>query len=246
MMADAVYAVPLESNQDRKTRLLHAAIIEFSRRGLAGARIDSIAKAAGANKQLLYHYFGDKEQLGREVMAEVTRLHAEEDALYPELKTFKAYQGMHCRRTNTRPLAGLWGRLLAWEALEYGAEGSSLLEERCGGLRDRFLSRVREAQDSGEIDASLDPNMVALAISAIELIPQVLPNFTRMITGYNGDEAEFTDLLVETLDGILGHLAPESSYEVHAAPAAGDQEDHQGQASRVRPAVLHLEPGQAG
>jgi hypothetical protein len=34
--------------------------------------------------------------------------------------------------------------------------------------------------------------------------------------------------------------------EVHPGPAAGDQEDRQGQAGRVRPAVFGLEPGQAG
>ena len=43
--------------------LLEAALPEFASAGLAGARIDAIARAAGMNKRLLYHYVGDKSAL---------------------------------------------------------------------------------------------------------------------------------------------------------------------------------------
>jgi AcrR family transcriptional regulator len=46
-----------------KELLLAAAVDEFAEHGLAGARIDRIAERAGANKRLLYVYFGNKEQL---------------------------------------------------------------------------------------------------------------------------------------------------------------------------------------
>jgi TetR/AcrR family transcriptional regulator len=44
-------------------KLLMAARREFASRGLAGARVDDIAERAGVNKQLVYHYFGDKDAL---------------------------------------------------------------------------------------------------------------------------------------------------------------------------------------
>ncbi len=44
-------------------RILDAAIEEFSTYGLAGARIDRIAEAAGANKRSIYVYFDSKERL---------------------------------------------------------------------------------------------------------------------------------------------------------------------------------------
>ena len=44
-------------------RILAAAIAEFAANGLAGARVDAIARRAGSNKRMLYHYFGDKEGL---------------------------------------------------------------------------------------------------------------------------------------------------------------------------------------
>jgi TetR/AcrR family transcriptional regulator len=43
--------------------LLAAAVAEFSRNGFAGARVDEIARTAGANKQLVYHYFESKQGL---------------------------------------------------------------------------------------------------------------------------------------------------------------------------------------
>jgi len=44
-------------------KLLTAARREFAQNGLAGARVDEIAARAGFNKQLVYHYFGDKDAL---------------------------------------------------------------------------------------------------------------------------------------------------------------------------------------
>ncbi len=58
---------PLEPTQERchesRNRILDAALGEFSAHGLAGARMDQIASAAGVNKALLYYYFQSKEQL---------------------------------------------------------------------------------------------------------------------------------------------------------------------------------------
>jgi len=52
-------------NQPEQTRaaILHAALEEFANLGVAGARTDAIARAAGVNKALLYYYFKDKETL---------------------------------------------------------------------------------------------------------------------------------------------------------------------------------------
>ncbi len=46
-----------------RQRILDAAIGEFSTRGLGGARIDAIAKRAGTNKRMIYHYFGNKDDM---------------------------------------------------------------------------------------------------------------------------------------------------------------------------------------
>jgi len=46
-----------------RTRLVDAAYTEFAEYGFAGARVERIAKEAGANKQAIYLYFTSKEGL---------------------------------------------------------------------------------------------------------------------------------------------------------------------------------------
>ena len=48
-----------------RARILKAAKAEFARKGLSGARVDDIAARARSNKRMLYHYFGNKEELFR-------------------------------------------------------------------------------------------------------------------------------------------------------------------------------------
>jgi TetR/AcrR family transcriptional regulator len=50
---------------DTVQRILRAAEENFAERGLAGARIGAIARAARVNKALLYYYFSSKEELHR-------------------------------------------------------------------------------------------------------------------------------------------------------------------------------------
>lgn len=59
-----------------RAALLAAAVAEFSRHGYAGARVDEIAKLAGINKQLVYHYYGSKEDLYQAAL----------EAVYTELR----------------------------------------------------------------------------------------------------------------------------------------------------------------
>ena len=48
---------------DTKRRILAAAKAEFAKKGLGGARVDDIAARAKANKRMMYHYFGNKDDL---------------------------------------------------------------------------------------------------------------------------------------------------------------------------------------
>lgn len=53
-----------------RAAILEAATQEFAENGMGGARVDAIAERAGTNKRMLYHYFGDKEQLYLHVLEE--------------------------------------------------------------------------------------------------------------------------------------------------------------------------------
>jgi len=57
-------AKPITRDPEKsRANILEAARTEFARSGLGGARVDQIAKMAGINKRMLYHYFGNKDDL---------------------------------------------------------------------------------------------------------------------------------------------------------------------------------------
>jgi len=63
MTTSAPSRTQAERADQTRARILEAALREFSSHGLAGARTDQIAAAAGVNKALLYYYFESKENL---------------------------------------------------------------------------------------------------------------------------------------------------------------------------------------
>src|SRR5713101_9389483 len=57
--------------EESRAAILQAAVGEFSRESVAGARTDAIARSARVNKALLYYYFKDKESLYGAVLDQV-------------------------------------------------------------------------------------------------------------------------------------------------------------------------------
>src|SRR6266404_9911186 len=89
-------------NQPERTRsaILDAAMREFAHEGVAGARIDAIARAARVNKALLYYYFRDKEALYGAVLDRVfaglsERVRAALESPAPPRERVLAYAGAH-------------------------------------------------------------------------------------------------------------------------------------------------------
>ena len=63
MMNGAPSRTQADRADQTRARILEAAVNEFSANGLAGARTEQIAEAAGVNKALLYYYFQSKHAL---------------------------------------------------------------------------------------------------------------------------------------------------------------------------------------
>ncbi len=145
--------------QPTRERILTAAMAEFAAHGMAGARIDRIAASAQANKERIYAYFGDKEQLFDAVMREaIVRSEA-----WPA-------SGVDDLVTTTGDLFELSlsssdvVRLLAWRRLEPSEAAPD--EEDIAVYRAK-LDMVRQAQEAGSVDAGLDPTDVLALIGAL-------------------------------------------------------------------------------
>jgi AcrR family transcriptional regulator len=63
---------------DTRESLIESATQVFTEKGFAGARVDEIARAAGANKAMIYYHFGSKERLYKAVLLrQIGGLHEE-------------------------------------------------------------------------------------------------------------------------------------------------------------------------
>ena len=71
--ADAAAAEPRPSKRalrsaERRQAIVDAALVEFSAKGFAAARLEDIATRAGVGKGTIYLYFKDKEELFQELI----------------------------------------------------------------------------------------------------------------------------------------------------------------------------------
>jgi len=71
---------------DNRSKILACALELFSSRGYEGIGVQEIVEAAGITKPTLYHYFGSKEGLLRQLFTEYS------DRLYEKLKPAADYQ----------------------------------------------------------------------------------------------------------------------------------------------------------
>jgi AcrR family transcriptional regulator len=142
-----------------KRRIFAAATTEFASRGVAGARIDRIAAAACANKQLIYAYFGGKQELFDVVVGEhVTRFLTEVPFDATRLPEFgvAAYDFFVANPEIIR--------LGSWHALER-EESEHRIEVIERAIRDHTRG-VARAQADGLVDATIGAGeLVAMVIS---------------------------------------------------------------------------------
>lgn len=185
-----------------RARILEAAKQEFAAEGFAGARVDSIARLAGSNKQLIYHYFKDKEGLFRAVMLDVLS-----DRPPLDFRTRADFSAQITHFFEDMPKKRLWMRLLMWEALASEERPVVGEEERL-----RNSARVREDFEQlrkiGVVDPGIPMPHFMLALMALALFPWVFPQITRHLTGQNPSEPEFRRCYGETIRAILRRLGP--------------------------------------
>jgi AcrR family transcriptional regulator len=140
-----------------RERLLAAAANEFAGHGLAGARVDRIATGAGANKQLIYAYFGSKEGLFDAVLEKHCGALAEQVPF--DAEDMPGYVGRLFDYALEHPEVY---RLVSWAALERPTTVAAF-------ERDSYeakLSAISSAQQAGQVDASFAPaDLLALLMA---------------------------------------------------------------------------------
>jgi TetR/AcrR family transcriptional regulator len=176
--------------QKTRAAILGAASREFAEEGLAGARMEAIARAAGVNKALIHYYFKDKENLYGAVldhvfaglaarMAEVLR---QEMPFRPKIL---AYAGAHFDYIAASPI---YPRLVQREMMRAGRHGSPHLRriarKYLRPVEQGVVALLRAGMDAGEF-RRVQPlhflfSMVAMNVFYFSSMP-----FIKSISGGN-------------------------------------------------------------
>lgn len=142
-----------------RERILAAATAEFSAHGIAGARVERIAKAAGCNKNLIYIYFESKDNLFETVLMQ--RLSAAHEALPLDPRDLPGFAVRVFDFAMANPELM---RLITWHNLEN--KPSKFLAER-SVERSKKVAQLARAQKAGQLDTALPAGFLMNAIMAL-------------------------------------------------------------------------------
>jgi len=153
--------IPSRSNADRadqtRARILDAATNEFSANGLAGARTERIAEAAGVNKALIYYYFRSKDALYAAALESITGRMAATGLSVLNLECSAGERLLrsalnHFDRIYSQPV---FQNLVQQEMIRLrkgeSNEVNPLVQKLFKPLGDRMLAVVQEGISSGEL-----------------------------------------------------------------------------------------------
>ncbi|MDN3259494.1 TetR family transcriptional regulator [Streptomyces sp. CSDS2] len=166
-----------------KARIFEAAVAEFSRHGIAGARIDRIAAAAKANKQLIYAYFGNKAELFTQVLGSrmvdlASAVPVDPDDIDGWVDRLLDYHAAHPELL----------RLLFWEGMEYGTAELPDEEARQDHYA-RKVAQIRDAQERGVITDTIPAGDLLILLISLTNWSSALPQMRRILTGTgDGDQ----------------------------------------------------------
>ncbi|MBT2675135.1 TetR family transcriptional regulator [Streptomyces sp. NPDC093591] len=160
-----------------KARIFDAAVAEFARYGIAGARIDRIAAEAKANKQLIYAYFGNKAQLfsqvlGRSMVDLAAAVPVDPDDIEGWLDRLMDYHAAHPELL----------RLLYWEGIQYGSTELPDETERHEHYAHK-VAAVRDGQDRGVITDAIPAQDLLFLLVAMANWATVVPQMSRILVG---------------------------------------------------------------
>ena len=176
--------MPRRDPDATRGRILAAAGELFAAAGFAGTRIDAVAARSGANKRMIYHYFGGKEALFKAVLS-----HRLADSPW----------------RGDREIDAADARLIAWEGLEWdGPVAASDRTEAIDGFKRILDARLAEGRTHPKVDSAL----LALVLMSARLFPRIAPRYAALV---DGNRPEFETRYREFLAVLSDALSPAPS-----------------------------------
>ncbi len=183
-----------------RRRILDAALAVFGAKGYAGARVAEIADRAGVNHQLISYYFGGKEGLYDELLAE---WHRREAAMGAGDLAFDDLVVAYLTAGHEQPDMA---RLLVWDGLTPTRPAPTEADDE--PTEPPEITDVRRRQAEGEIDDDLDPGFLLLSLMAAVAAGATMPDMVRRLTGLDPASPEFLDRYGDHLRRLVHRLRP--------------------------------------
>ncbi len=190
--ASSIPARPRDAERT-KAAILKAARDEFCEEGFNGARVDSIAARAKANKRLLYHYFGNKEALYEAVLLDAYQeiRRGERELRIGQYDPVEAIDRV-IRFTFRHFLANPWfPRLLSVENLQNARFVKKIknLDEIRSPIVGELHDIVKRGHELGIFRTDVDP--MQLYISIISLCYFYVSNMQTLSVVFGKDLSQF-------------------------------------------------------
>ncbi|MFE4700829.1 TetR family transcriptional regulator [Streptomyces sp. NPDC056738] len=155
---------PSAGADSTRDRIVTAATAEFSRHGIAGARIERIAKAARTSKERIYAYFRSKEELYATVAADELTAVAEATRLDPT--DLPGYAGRVHDYFTAHPDRL---RLMNWGRLELGDARPTAPDDPIQTTVRHKTEQLRTAQKAGHLDPAWDPADILVFVNQLAM-----------------------------------------------------------------------------
>jgi TetR/AcrR family transcriptional regulator len=168
-----------------REKILGAALVEFSARGFAGARVDAIARRARVNKRMLYYCFGAKQDLYREILR---RKIAERAEFIESTPNDFAGALAHIYLSGGADIDFV--RLMEWEAIDSGGL-KCIAEDERRALFEKAVARLRILQRAGSIPRGVNLTQLFISMLSLALFPLVMPQVIRLIHGMEPTDRRF-------------------------------------------------------
>lgn len=187
----------MRSTTELRGDILTAARAEFARYGLAGARIDRIARAAQASKERLYAHFGDKEALFREVFVSDGAEFFRSVTLRPD--AVAEFVGdvfdLACRRPEHL-------RMITWARLEGFDLGAPEFED--APPMEQAVAAIKTSQAGGHVDPGWRPEDLLVLLFSTGLAWAHLPHPDAITE----DAAEIARRRAVAVDAAMRLISP--------------------------------------
>jgi TetR/AcrR family transcriptional regulator len=164
-------------------RIVGAAASMFAEQGLAGARMDEIARAAKVNKALLYYYFRSKEELHRFVLETLlsqlrSRVWGESNAPLTARKRLAAVIDNFFEFIRCHPN---YPRLIQREMMSNGPNVEWIVSEYYKPLHARLVALIEEGITSGEFRRVDARNTALTVVSSMVFYFAAAPVLKRIL-----------------------------------------------------------------